>query len=49
MHACVKCGARWDTEWLAEPANCETCNPFPCERCDGRFPDPESAYLCCRD
>lgn len=50
MHPCPKCGTHWPTEWLAEPSNCEVCNPYACTWGCGRFyPSAESANDCCRD
>ena len=47
VYACVKCGAIWDTEWLAD--NCADCLPYECDRCGRLYPDREASYLCCRD
>lgn len=49
MHQCPRCGTPWTTAWLADPKNCEVCNPYQCEQCPERYPSERAAFLCCRD
>ena len=46
MYLCLH-GHECSTEWRAE--HCEVCNPYPCERCDERYPSAYAAFQCCRD
>ena len=49
MYLCLTCGSEWETEWPADPRNCEKCNPYECERCPERYPSVLAAFQCCRD